>query len=126
MNQLDMNKKNVLEFFDNVVNKKDFAAARSYLGDHYIQHHPYVADGFDGLKQAIQVLRDQFPHVRSEIKRVFAEGDYVILHLHLIKEPNSLGFALADMYRLEAGKIVEHWCIAQEIPANIPHNNGVF
>lgn len=126
MNQLEINKQKVSEFFDKIINKKDIDGALSYLGDHYIQHHPQVADGHEGLKQAIQLLRDKFPQARSEIKRIFAEGDHVILHAHLTKEPNSRGSALVDIFRLEQGKIVEHWYVGQEVPEHFPHANGML
>ena len=47
---------------------------------------------------------------------MFAEGDYVILHVHAVREPGTRGRAIVDIFRLEDGKIVEHWDVAQDIP----------
>ena len=105
----EANKKNVVEFYNKALNDKDFDAASKYLGPRYTQHNPVAADGPEGLKGFIGFLRDKFPKSRSEIKRVFAEGDYVILHVHAVREPGTRGRAIIDIFKLENGKIVEHW-----------------
>ena len=58
--------------------------------------------------------------------RVFADGDYVILHVHLVREPGTRGEAVVDIFRLDKGKLVEHWDVLQPIPENIPHSNTMF
>ena len=68
--QLEINKQNVVEFYEKAINQKDFTAASQYLGTHYTQHNPTVADGPDGLKVLIQYLRENYPNTHNEIKRV--------------------------------------------------------
>jgi predicted SnoaL-like aldol condensation-catalyzing enzyme len=123
---LEANKKAVQDFYDFVINKKDFASARKYMGDRYKQHNPLVADRPEGLKAFIEVLKTNFPDARSEIKRVFADGDYVILHVHSIRPPNMRGRAIIEIFRLENGKIDEHWDVIQEIPEESANPNGMF
>jgi predicted SnoaL-like aldol condensation-catalyzing enzyme len=123
---LEANKKAVQEFYDFVINKKDFESARKYMGDRYKQHNPLVADGPEGLKAFIEFLKTNFPEARSEIKRVFADGDYVILHVHSIRPPNMRGRAIIEIFRLENGKIDEHWDVIQEIPEESANPNGMF
>lgn len=123
---LEANKKAVQEFYDFVINKKDFGSARKYMGDRYKQHNPLVADGPEGLKAFIEFLKTNFPDARSEIKRVFADGDYVILHVHSIRPPNMRGRAIIEIFRLENGKIDEHWDVIQEIPEESANPNGMF
>jgi predicted SnoaL-like aldol condensation-catalyzing enzyme len=123
---LETNKRNVVEFYEQAINKKDFEAASKYLGSRYIQHNPTAPDGAAGLKGFIGFLRDKFPASKSEIKRVFAEGDYVILHVHAVREPGTRGRAIVDIFRLENGKIVEHWDVAQDIPEKAANANGMF
>jgi predicted SnoaL-like aldol condensation-catalyzing enzyme len=123
---LEANKKAVQEFYDLIINKKDFESARKYMGDRYKQHNPLVADGPEGLKAFIEFLKTNFPDARSEIKRVFAEGDYVILHVHSIRPPNMRGRAIIEIFRLENGKIDEHWDVIQEIPEESANPNGMF
>jgi predicted SnoaL-like aldol condensation-catalyzing enzyme len=124
--QLELNKQHVLEFYDKAINQKDFAAASEYLGSHYTQHNPTAADGPEGLRAFIQFLRENYPNAHSEIKRVFAEGDYVILHVHSIREPGTRGRAIFDLFKLEDGKIIEHWDTIQDIPETSANPNGMF
>jgi predicted SnoaL-like aldol condensation-catalyzing enzyme len=79
------NKKIAMEFYDNAINQKDFEAASKYLGPVYIQHNQNAADGREGLKGFIRHLRDKFSSAHSDIKRVFADGDYMILHVHAVR-----------------------------------------
>ena len=123
---LEANKKAVLEFYEAGLKKKDFEAAAKYFGAKYIQHNPGAPDGIEGFKTFVDFLRNKFPNSHSEIKKVFAEGDHVILHVHAVREPGSRGRAIVDIFRLENGKIVEHWDVAQDIPEKMPHNNGMF
>jgi predicted SnoaL-like aldol condensation-catalyzing enzyme len=123
---LEANKKTVLEFYETGLNKKDFEAASKYFGPKYIQHNPGAQDGIEGFKAFLAFLRDKFPNSHSEIKKVFADGDFVILHVHAVREPGTRGRAIVDIFRLENGKIVEHWDVAQDIPEKMPHSNGMF
>ena len=75
----EANKKAVLEFYDAALNRKDFDAAAKFFGPHYIQHNPTAPDGIEGFKAFLGFLREKFPDSRSEIKRAFADGDYVII-----------------------------------------------
>ena len=123
---MEANKRIVLEFYEAGLNNKDFEAAAKYFGPKYIQHNPGAPDGIEGFKTFVNFLREKFPNSKSEIKKVFAEGDFVILHVHAVREPGTRGRAIVDIFRLENGKIVEHWDVAQDIPEKMPHNNGMF
>ena len=120
------NKKTVVEFYEAAINQKDFAKAAQYFGPRYTQHNPNAADGPEGLKRFIDFLREKFPQSHSEIKRVFADGDYVILHVHAVREPGTRGNAIVDIFKLENGKIVEHWDVVQPIPEQAANQNGMF
>ena len=124
--QQEANKKAVVEFYDKAINQKDFEAASKYLGPRYTQHNPNAADGPEGLKAFLQFLREKFPSSRSEIKRVFADGDYVILHVHAVREPGTRGSAIVDIFKLENGKVVEHWDVVQPVPEKAANANGMF
>jgi predicted SnoaL-like aldol condensation-catalyzing enzyme len=124
--QQDANKKAVLEFYEKAINQKDFEAASAYFGPHYIQHNPTARDGIDGFKAFLQFLREKFPNSHSEVKRAFADGDYVILHVHAVREPGTRGLAIVDIFRLDNGKIVEHWDVRENIPETAANSNGMF
>ena len=123
---LEANKKTVLEFYEAGLNKKDFEAAAKYFGPKYIQHNPGAPDGTEAFEAFVNFLKEKFPNSHSEIKKVFADGDFVVLHVHAVREPGTRGRAIVDIFRLENGKIVEHWDVAQDIPEKMPHNNGMF
>ena len=124
--QQEQNKKAVVEFYDKAINQKDFEAASKYMGSRYTQHNPNAADGPEGLKAFLGFLKEKFPASRSEIKRVLADGDYVILHVHAVREPGTRGNAIIDIFKLENGKIVEHWDVVQPIPEKAANTNGMF
>jgi predicted SnoaL-like aldol condensation-catalyzing enzyme len=124
--QMEENKKIIAAFYDAALNQKDFDAASKYLGNRYTQHNPTAADGPEGLKAFIAFLKDKFPNNRSEIKRIFADGDYVIVHVHAVREPGTRGNAIIDIFRLENGKVVEHWDAVQPIPEKALNDNGMF
>lgn len=122
----ESNKKAVADFYDLIINKKDFDSARKYVGSRYKQHNPLVADYPEGLEAFITFLKTNYPEARSEIKRIFADGDFVILHVHSLRVPNSAGRAIIEIFRLENGRIEEHWDVIQEIPAESANQNGMF
>jgi predicted SnoaL-like aldol condensation-catalyzing enzyme len=124
--QREVNKKIVMEFYEKAINRKDFEAASKYLGPRYIQHNQKAADGPEGLKGFIRYLREKFPNAHSEIKRVFVDGDYVILQVHAVREPGTRGTAIVDIFRLENGKIAEHWDVHEDILPNAANANGMF
>jgi predicted SnoaL-like aldol condensation-catalyzing enzyme len=126
MTELEANKKMVMEFYEKAINEKDFEAASQYLGSRYTQHNPGGVDGPEGLKGFLQFLKKSFPQSHVDIKRVFAEGDFVILHCHSVREPESLGRAVVDIFKVENGKIVEHWDVIQDIPEKPMNTNGMF
>ena len=124
--QMEENKKVVAEFYEAAVNQKNFEAASKFLGPRYIQHNPTAADGPEGLRAYINFLREKFPDSHSEVKHVFADGDYVIQHVHSLRTPGSRGLAIINIFRLENGKIVEHWDVIQEVPEKPANTNTMF
>jgi predicted SnoaL-like aldol condensation-catalyzing enzyme len=125
--QMERNKKNVIAFYDAAINQKDFDKAKVYFGAMYKQHNPVAADGPEGLKGFIEFLKAKFPNAKSEFKRVFADGDYVIVHVHAVREPGTRGLAIIDIFRCdENGKVVEHWDVVQPIPEKAANTNGMF
>jgi predicted SnoaL-like aldol condensation-catalyzing enzyme len=124
--QQEAKKKIVVDFYEKAINQKDFEAASKHLGARYTQHNPNAADGPEGLKAFLGFLKEKFPGSKSEIKRVFADGDYVILHVHAVREPGARGNAIVDIFKLENGKVVEHWDVVQPIPEKAANSNGMF
>ena len=119
----------VLAFYEAALNEKNVDKAKHYMSDTYIQHNPRVPDGPEGLFRFIRFRRDRYPSARNEVKRVIAEGDLVALHVHSVVIPGTPGRQIIEIFRVENGKVVEHWDVIQEIPVELfpPINdNGLF
>ncbi len=125
--QLEENKKIVREWHDLAINqRRPEEAVAKYLGPHYRQHNPGAADGAEPFIGFVKRFAITFPDFRMETKRIIAEGNYVVLHSHLILKPGDRGRAVVDIFRLENGRIVEHWDVVQEVPETSANNNTMF
>jgi predicted SnoaL-like aldol condensation-catalyzing enzyme len=102
-------------------------AFRLYAGGAYRQHNPLIEDGVEGVKKFAAWVMANHPDAHCEIKRVFADGDHVILHSHWHGlSDNPRGEAVVDIFRLEGGKVVEHWDVIQPIPETSANANTMF
>ena len=57
---------------------------------------------------------------------MIAEGDLVAVHSRLVRHATDRGQAVADFFRLENGKIVEHWDVLQDVPETAANDNTMF
>jgi predicted SnoaL-like aldol condensation-catalyzing enzyme len=126
-NHLENNKNVVRSLNELTINqRKPEEAVAKYLGPHYRQHNPGSADGPEPFIAVVKRIAQAYPEFRIESKRIIAEGDYVVLHSHLILKPGDRGSAVVDIFRLENGKIVEHWDVVQEVPETSANKNTMF
>jgi predicted SnoaL-like aldol condensation-catalyzing enzyme len=127
MRDLTRNKATVKAFYNLAFNDKQPAeAAAKYFGSEYIQHNPQAGDGAEAFVQAISGFVAQFPQVSVDIKRAVAEDDLVVMHSHLKVSPEDRGTAVMDIFRLQDGKIVEHWDVLQPVPETAANDNTMF
>ncbi len=122
----DANKALVLAFYDAAFSKLDAEQAATYLAPGYIQHNPEVANGVAPLQDYVRWIRANTPQSRASIKRVLADGDLVMLHVHSQDKPGERGVAVVDIFRVANGKIAEHWDVIQPVPAQDANGNGMF
>ncbi len=124
---LEKNKKVTVAFYQKALFEGDVETAiRLYAGKTYRQHTPFAADGLDGLRNYIKWIGETCPNPKGEIKRVFADGDFVILHVHWTGLFGDNGDAVVDLFRLEDGKLVEHCDVIQAIPRTSLNENTMF
>ncbi|KSV65463.1 hypothetical protein N183_34050 [Sinorhizobium sp. Sb3] len=123
----EQNKKTVLAFykeahFDGDV---DGAIAR-YVGDTYTQHTAGAEDGVEGLRAFINGFLTAFPNGKGDIRRVLADGDLVAVHAHWTGLASKNGDVGIDMFRVENGKLVEHWDVFAPVPTTSKNGNTVY
>jgi len=101
----------VLEAFDTLFNKRDYAAAERFWSPNYVQHSAHIEPGRDGL---FNLIRGMPPTLRHEPGLIVAEGDYVILHGRFSGFGAPADWVVADILRIENGILVEHWDVIQD------------
>lgn len=126
MSSLEENKSIVTDYYSTAFAGNPEKAVADHFGDRYIQHNPQAENGPEAFIGFVHWLRGEYPDLSLDIKRVIAEGDLVVTHSHLILTPGEAGRALADFFRLEDGKVVEHWDVIQDIPATSANSNSMF
>ncbi|MDG2914649.1 ester cyclase [Bisgaard Taxon 10/6] len=124
----EQNKANALAFYEMAFNQyKVQEATDKYIGKEYLQHNPTVADGGKAFVDAFVPFLKANPKSRAEIKRVMADGDLVMLHVHSKLNDEDRGEAVVDIFRFdENGKIVEHWDVIQAVPEKTESGRGMF
>jgi predicted SnoaL-like aldol condensation-catalyzing enzyme len=123
----DKNKKTVRSFYEVAFNEKRPAdAVVECVGRVYRQHNPMAGDGPVAFVQFVLGFVQQFPEVHVEIQRMVAEGDLVVTHSNMKTSPQDRGTAVMDIFRLEDGKIVEHWDVMQPVPETSANDNTMF
>lgn len=128
IDKTEANKTLVINFVDDIlVNGKMDKLAGYFNGDNYIQHNPNIPDQLSGLGTALEALGKQGIFLKyDKIHRVLGEGNFVLVvsEGHFGKDYN----AFYDLFRVENGKIAEHWDVIEPIPTkeNWKNNNGKF
>jgi predicted SnoaL-like aldol condensation-catalyzing enzyme len=123
----EANKKVVRDFYELAFNQhKPTEAAKKYIGEKYIQHNPYVPNGAEAFYGYFEGYFKEHPKSHVDIKRILGDGDLVVLHLHSMIDEKDRGVAIVDIFRVEHGKIVEHWDVIQPVPEKAANDNTMF
>jgi len=122
----EANRQLVLGAYEHVLKPLDSSRVCDFFAPGYIQHNPMARTGANGLKDFLDWARAQSPDAEHRVKRVFADGDHVIAHVHVIIHPGERGNGVVDIFRIEDGRIAEHWDVAQGVPADSANSNGMF
>jgi len=106
----EQNKRLVLEAFDTLFNKRDYAAAEKFWSPHYIQHSAHIEPGREGLFNLVKGLP---PTLKYEQGTIVADGDFVIVHGRF-SGFLPVNWIAADIPRIKDGTLVEHWDVIQD------------
>ena len=128
IDKTDVNKAYVKCFVEDIMIGKNRALLTTYFnGDHYIQHDPHIADGLSGLSAAVRAMEEQHIEMQyTHIHQVIGQGDFVLtISEGLI---NGEPYAFYDLFRVEKGKIAEHWDVIEAIlpPEKRKNSNSRF
>lgn len=133
----------VTDFVQNLMNNHNFAyVLEKYNDSAYVQHNRNLPDKVTGLVGFLEEFVQDYPDYTYDVKHIYVDGDYVIFHSHatLNKEDrgnDQKGMNITDTWRLQDGRIVEHWDSIQALDTfmrfysllsggDIKNANGVF
>ena len=119
------NKEVVLKFYEEVFNGWDVSNIGAYMKDDYIQHNPNSEDGKAGFLKFAEFFLGLKPHM--DIIKIVEEDDLVFVFFKCTLASGAIN-KVCDIYRLEDGKLAEHWDVVEHAVHKIKpvHNNGLF
>ena len=122
--KVEANKKLVAEMYQQLFGDKDISAIDKYMTDGYIQHNPTLPDGKEALKQGASQWFKGAPKEKVDIQHLNAEEDFVYIHTKSKMGPKTV--SIIDIFRIENGKIAEHWDVIQEVPEKSANPHPMF
>jgi predicted SnoaL-like aldol condensation-catalyzing enzyme len=117
----ELNKRLVLDGFDMLFNKRDYAAAEKFWSPRYIQHSAHIASGREGLFNLVKSLP---PPLKYEPGTAVAEGEFVIIHGRF-SGFQSTNWIAADILRIKDGVFLEHWDVIQDEATKAESKSGL-
>lgn len=126
LGQEEANRSLVLKFYEQFFNQHRVAEAAKLVAEQYKQHNPEVADGKAPFVSFFTQYFQDNPQSRAQVIRSATDGDLVYLHVHSVNQAGDSGQAVVDIFRVQGGKIVEHWDVIQDVPAQAQHRNTMF
>ena len=118
----EKNKALVLDAFETLFNRRDYAGAEKYWSPNYIQHSAHIEPGRDGLFNLIRSAPD---NLRYEHQLIVAENDYVIVHGRFSGMGRPVAWIAADIVRIENGHLAEHWDVLQDEASKAESKSGL-
>jgi predicted SnoaL-like aldol condensation-catalyzing enzyme len=118
----EKNRALVLEAFETLFNKRDYAAAERFWSPNYIQHSAHIAPGREGLFNLVKGLPQT---LRYEPGVTVAEGDFVILHGRFSGFGQAANWIAADILRIKDGILIEHWDVIQDEASRDQSKSGL-
>ncbi|HWW65090.1 MAG TPA: nuclear transport factor 2 family protein [Sphingomonadaceae bacterium] len=123
-----MTPKEVVLAFDRLAfdDHKPVEAIMKYVAPDYVDHDPTVKGDRQSAIDYLEKHDWSKGGPQRTIKHVIAEGDLVVLHHHLVRQPGTKGLVAVDIFRVKDGKLAEHWDALQPIPDTSINTHGPF
>lgn len=123
----DQNKKLARDFYELEFNRHEpRESAALYIGDQHIQHNPFVPNGAAPFVEYFEGYFKDHPKPHLVSSHILAKGYLVALHLNSKADEKDRGRSIADIFRIEKDKVVEHWDVAQIVPEKTVSGNTMF
>lgn len=124
INEEESNKKLVADFYQQLFGDKNIESIDKYLTEDYIQHNPSLPDGRAALKEGVTQWFKGAPQEKVDIQHLSADGDLVYIHTKSKMGPKTV--SIIDIFRVDHGKIAEHWDVIQEVPEKSANAHPMF
>ncbi len=124
--QEDANLRLVERVFAEVLGPMDSQTVEALFAPGFIQHSPGMASGVPALKDLLDRAKALYPRATCSVKRMMANGDLVMAHVHVVFEPGTPGMAVVNIFRIRDGMVAEHWDVAQPVETKPKNANGMF
>jgi predicted SnoaL-like aldol condensation-catalyzing enzyme len=124
--QEQANHDHVIQMYHKVLMALDSSQVDHFISPDYIQHSTLAEPGRQALKDWLDARAADSPDAVQTIHRSFADGDHVIVHVHVSRWKGDPGFAVVDIFRMDGGMIAEHWDVLQEVPSEPVNPNSMF
>lgn len=106
--------------------KKPAEAFAQFGGPTYRQHNPTAPDGKQAIIDLLSHWLPTVPKLHYDIRRIISKNGMVWIHSRVMTSPEDRGMAVVDIFRLEKGKVVEHWDVGTPVPTVTSNDNGMF
>ena len=112
----------VLKFIDEVFNAHDLSKLDEFMREDYRQHSIGVQSGREGFRKFAEEFFQSEPYM--DVRKVFESDDHTVAVFFRCSFKNGTAAKVVDMYRVQDGKIAEHWDVVQALPDDDGEING--
>jgi predicted SnoaL-like aldol condensation-catalyzing enzyme len=124
--EIEENKRIAIDFLKMVVGGQIEEAYQKHVDMTGKHHNLYFKAGFPALKEAMIENHKQFPVKQFTPKNVLGDGDLVAVHSRIVLKQDDPGISVVHIFKFHESKIVEMWDIGQEIPHDMPNEDGAI
>ncbi len=122
----DANLRLIERLYADVLGPMDSQTVEQYFAPGFVQHSPGIASGVPAFKDWLDRTKAVHPRTRCAVKRMMADGDLILAHVHIVLEPGDVGVAAMSLFRIANGLVSEYWDVVQPVEPRPRNANGMF